>query len=536
MAGYLYGGNATLPPAEEQYIYGVKWTKASTSSALTRTGSSTNYTFTPQKVASGAVTQTGSSSFDAKPVYKDIRRCNVVNGIVTAYEGEAGFSMTPAAGDVMVEIPKFYYSVTNSDTELEIKLSDKNFDGAHVSPLHLPTAANLDGEEKAYISAYFLDSAGRSSGGESAKNSSISFPASWPNGDYGNGYIPSGIMTFATILLLYLVEVADFDSQSAVCDVGFSTAMDINGQSGTLGYHSGGDDSAGWCVYRGMENLWGKTPTELFGVLLFNGLNLIYRESAWSNNAVEASAPMPLGVVAEEGETSTDTGSGFIVDFEPDEEVPGILIPTTTASAAKGIPDYYATSGLGSSLYLRLYWGAVTNVPAAPTENENTETSSVAVESDLIPLGSGGILSLVSALDMDCFYRLTYLPGLSQRQTYTATFTERDGTPITTQAVPVFFPFAAAPEENPNWEKGLFTGWQPDPRIAITHDTVFQPQFVLGQKKKIPVLGRYDTLEALQAAVTSPTQGDLYEVGTEEPYKVYIYVTTDGWVDTLLRQ
>ena len=39
------------------------------------------------------------------------------------------------------------------------------------------------------------------------------------------------------------------------------------------------------------------------------------------------------------------------------------------------------------------------------------------------------------------------------------------------------------------------------------------------------IKGTYDTLLDLQAAVTSPSQGDMYNVGTEAPYEVYMWET-----------
>ena len=45
------------------------------------------------------------------------------------------------------------------------------------------------------------------------------------------------------------------------------------------------------------------------------------------------------------------------------------------------------------------------------------------------------------------------------------------------------------------------------------------------------VLDYYATLDALEAAVTSPSVGDAYGVGTGEPYDIYIYGETTGWVN-----
>lgn len=42
----------------------------------------------------------------------------------------------------------------------------------------------------------------------------------------------------------------------------------------------------------------------------------------------------------------------------------------------------------------------------------------------------------------------------------------------------------------------------------------------------LDILGTYDNLEALQAAVTQPQQGDMYNVGTADPYTIYMWDST----------
>lgn len=47
----------------------------------------------------------------------------------------------------------------------------------------------------------------------------------------------------------------------------------------------------------------------------------------------------------------------------------------------------------------------------------------------------------------------------------------------------------------------------------------------------LDIKGTYESLEALQAGVQSPAQGDMYNVGTAAPYTIYMWDTTDtpGW-------
>lgn len=51
------------------------------------------------------------------------------------------------------------------------------------------------------------------------------------------------------------------------------------------------------------------------------------------------------------------------------------------------------------------------------------------------------------------------------------------------------------------------------------------------QGNGLTVKDRYNTLAALQAAITSPAEGDAYAVGSAQPYDIYIYGTSSGWVN-----
>lgn len=48
--------------------------------------------------------------------------------------------------------------------------------------------------------------------------------------------------------------------------------------------------------------------------------------------------------------------------------------------------------------------------------------------------------------------------------------------------------------------------------------------------KGLDIQGTYTTLSALQAAVTNPEQGDMYNVGSSAPYTIYMYDAKLGWV------
>lgn len=107
-------------------IFGIRWNKADkTTSLLTRLDN---------KIG----------SFDYEPIYRNIKVCNLVNGKVTAYKGEADFTTKPLLGDVMVEIPKYYYKIVDNTNARDIYISNEPDDGFLVSPRH----SNLGGKNQ----------------------------------------------------------------------------------------------------------------------------------------------------------------------------------------------------------------------------------------------------------------------------------------------------------------------------------------------------------------------------------------------------
>ena len=55
--------------------------------------------------------------FNSVYPWAGMRRCNVKDGVVQCYEGDAGYVEDGSNGDVMVEIPKFYYKMTPTRLE-----------------------------------------------------------------------------------------------------------------------------------------------------------------------------------------------------------------------------------------------------------------------------------------------------------------------------------------------------------------------------------------------------------------------------------
>jgi len=282
--------NGGTPPTPATGTCGARWYKTQSLTMLDRINDAVGLTFAPS-----IGSQQGHSDFDSLFPWSEIKRCVVVNGAVMAYEGDPGFSLTPGSGDVMVEIPAFYYQILETAQHRDFIIS--NLDpsvvttppaGFQLSPRHAPTASKPAGWDKIYVSAYSLDSAYRSISGNASIVSITRATARTQCKARGAGYQPYDFATLATIQLLYLVEVANWDSQAAVgpgyTDAGNTGQINTGGADG-VAWHTGranGDANAAKNAvkYRGMENLWGNIWAWCDGINFNNATTYINLDPA----------------------------------------------------------------------------------------------------------------------------------------------------------------------------------------------------------------------------------------------------------------
>lgn len=76
-------------------------------------------------------------------------------------------------------------------------------------------------------------------------------------------------------------------------------------------------------------------------------------------------------------------------------------------------------------------------------------------------------------------------------------------------------------------QKGIdyFDGYTPQKGIDYFDGKPGEPG------KNFTILGVYDTYDDLVMSVTNPAQGDHYDVGTEEPYTMYMWDDKSGWIN-----
>jgi hypothetical protein len=326
---------ATLDrPVKEAHLFGARWHKTQTPATLERLYDSEDYTF-----LRGLQLTPGHSDFDDKPIYKDIRVCLLVDGVVTAYEGDPGFSRTPATGDVMVEIPLYYYQIVDTADYRDYLISDTQRDGFAPSPRHVINGRVVS---KIYASAYTLNSDYRSISGNLSITSISRATARAGCMSRGTGYSQQDYAEFWTVAMLYLVETAELNAQYEI-GAGFThannTGQVVTGKTDIIPYHSGrtqGGLNAAQnpAKYRGMENLWGNIWTWCDGIDLDHTSVYINTNPATYANGADANYTLLSYTVA--------PTAGFQKALGYDPSVPWAQMCTdATGSATTYVSDTY---------------------------------------------------------------------------------------------------------------------------------------------------------------------------------------------------
>lgn len=222
------------------HIYGVKWDWAnSSSSALTRTDLSRYFANPSPAVNNG----TGSSPFDLIYPWCDMQEIE---------DAEAG---------TLISIPKFWYKMTNTDYAYTLQIADAPADGFHVSPAHIDRGDGKGERDVVFVGRYHCDSNYQSKSGSQPIGGITRATARTNIHALGNTIYQFDYLTMWTIRLLYLVEFANFDSQT---QIGYGCSP--NGEKFNMGYtdsmqyHTGTTQSTrstyGGTQYRHIEGLW----------------------------------------------------------------------------------------------------------------------------------------------------------------------------------------------------------------------------------------------------------------------------------------
>lgn len=141
--------NKIVDTSNDWVKYGVRIYKNQSSSTLQRLYNSIGFTYISERES-----QKPYSSFDDKPIYRDIKLCNINNGVVTAYAGDDSFTYGDRNRNIFVEIPKFYYQISDTVYYIDIVISNYSFDGFKVVPCFASCKLYPNGLNVIYVGDY----------------------------------------------------------------------------------------------------------------------------------------------------------------------------------------------------------------------------------------------------------------------------------------------------------------------------------------------------------------------------------------------
>ena len=231
-----FGGGSIEHP-----IYGAEWAGTSDPS-WTRTDAAVGFS-SPNPYYAGMST-TPSSPFDNIMPWSGMRR------------------VTDANAGELVEIPKFYYKWTRDGVKMKLQISMSQFDGSYVSPAHADRGDGVGERDYVYVGRYHCASDYKSKTGVIPITQITRATARTNIHNLGNNIWQHDIAMLWTIRMLYLVEFANWNSQSCIgYGCGNDSGMENVGASDNMPYHTGtmksNCNTYGVGVqYRHIEGLW----------------------------------------------------------------------------------------------------------------------------------------------------------------------------------------------------------------------------------------------------------------------------------------
>ena len=254
--GNYTAGSASLSvQVQFSEIYGVEWNGTETT-VWSRTDAAELFTDPEPAVNNG----TGSSPFD------DIMPWS---GMVTSEDPETG---------TLVAIPKFWYKWTRSGNGMKLQISNGPEDGFLVSPAHADRGDGYGERDVIYVGRYHCGSNYKSqTGGKPATNITRAAARTGIHA-LGADIYQWDWATRWTIMMLYLVEYANWNSQAAI---GYGCSPSGNkfnmGLTDAMQYHTGTSAASrttyGCCQYRHIEGLWDNVYDWVDGIY-FSGANV----------------------------------------------------------------------------------------------------------------------------------------------------------------------------------------------------------------------------------------------------------------------
>ena len=228
----------SLNPTPKGEIYGASWSGTS-SPVWTRTDAASSLGNPNPAVNNG----TGSSPFDDIMPWSGMTRVS-----------------DPVAGE-LVAIPKYWYKWTRSGASMQLQIANGPISGFYVSPAHADRGDGQGERDVVYVGRYHCASDYKSTTGVQPLGYITRATARENISALGAEYWQYDFAMYWTIMMLYLVEYANWNSQATIgygCSPGGSKFN--MGLTDDMQYHTGTSAASrmtyGCCQYRHIEGLW----------------------------------------------------------------------------------------------------------------------------------------------------------------------------------------------------------------------------------------------------------------------------------------
>lgn len=186
---------------------------------------------------------------------------------------------TDATAGELVAIPKYWFKWTKSGNSMKLQIADKATAGFSVSPAHADRGDGSGERDIVYVGRYHCNSAYKSVTGAAPKANITRASARSSIHDLGSTIWQYDFAMYWTIMMLYLVEFADWNSQAKIgYGCGNQSAAQNVGASDSMPYHTGTMRSSRTtygvgCQYRYIEGLWDNVYDWCDGIY-FSGANV----------------------------------------------------------------------------------------------------------------------------------------------------------------------------------------------------------------------------------------------------------------------
>lgn len=301
-------------------IYGISWA-GGTSATCTRTDDSASFA----SPVIGKGTTKGSSPFDNCYPWSDIK---------TVTDN----------GNVLVEIPKFWYRWTKSGSTMKLQIADHKMPNFLTSPMHADRGDGKGERDVAYLGKYKCASDYKSKAGCAPVGSITIGTARSKIKALGTGYYQQDYASFWTLRMLFLVEWATWDGQSVLKNTSdFSSGAVVTGKTASMAYHTGISADGYSVQYRYVEDPWENWLEWLDG-LYYSGTNMYVINNP--NNFAVGSNGTKVG--------TRPTSYGFIKSWT----IPTVsgyewaLVPTKMSSSIAYTYDGYYYDSAGTVTYI----------------------------------------------------------------------------------------------------------------------------------------------------------------------------------------